>query len=679
MTTNINSILSDLRQARQDIEDPETDLVWRENPVSLRTFVETLAYCNLPPLTPVQFDAAISVLGEDPKKIFDSLERCGINIAVLLWGKGSGKDYLTSIIHLYCIYVILCLFEPQLYFDQAPGEPLDVINVAYSGEQAKNVYFTKFLERLRRCRWFRERFNMYQSGRSIAKKNPNALGDVHIGATMVSFPGNIRAISESSENESYEGYNIIVWIMDEASAFKSAKRIENASNIYNTLKSSANTRFNNRWKGFVLSYPRSDEDWDFTIKLYKESKLSTSTNMYGSRKASWEVAPPTAYPGGKFRFIYESQEHHIEMDVPLTLKEEFEKFPERSLGMYCCMPLKSEGAFIKSAGAISKVFSDREPIFYTEPIILETQNSGETPFRSLGYRIIKWNQKEFDKSKRYVAHIDCGLNQDRAAVVIAHGEPILVELEYGDGHKEHHWIQKVVEDAHIIYEPDNKKNLRVSLNNISDILLSIFEVVPLVMVTFDRWQSASAVETLTLKGLTVKEHNINKDDYNLFRSIIYTGDIDLLRFDLTENELIQLKEGPGGNVDHPLGGSKDLADCLAGVTRLILGNNKDTKIRDSSMGSNEVAMPIAAMAYGHNSGSNSTTFNVGPNPGFTGSQFKAPKQPTTRSLPPEIPPMPFGIGTPDRERPKVRTMSDKPGTSNTNVSPYTNRIRELSR
>jgi len=99
--TTVNEILEELRSAR----DRYTS-AWREEPVPLDYFIGSNEFCDLPPLTAEQRRAALSVLGDDPKLIFDEEKGTGVNIAVLLWGKGSGKDYITSIIQLYCIYVI---------------------------------------------------------------------------------------------------------------------------------------------------------------------------------------------------------------------------------------------------------------------------------------------------------------------------------------------------------------------------------------------------------------------------------------------------------------------------------------------------------------------------------------------------------------------------------------------
>jgi len=651
----VDDILTDIKAERVRLEVAEEAPLWREDPVDLKQFVESEAYCHLPPLTPIQYKAAIKVLGNNPKKMFDRDTSTGVNIAVLLWGKGSGKDYLTSILQLYCIYVILCLNEPQEYFNQAPGEPLDVVNVAYSANQAQKVYFTKFLERLKRCAWFRRRFDLVQSGRLLEKRKPDSWGEVHMATTAVTFPGNIRAISESSENESYEGYNIIVWIMDEASAFKSAKKIENARNIYNTLKSSANTRFVGRWIGFVLSYPRKEDDWDFTTQLYKESL--TSDSMYGSREFSWDVAPAATYPGPKFKFVYDRPDQHIEIEVPEVLREDFEKDPETSLGKYCCMPGRSQGAFIELAGAIPRIISDRSPLFTTETVVVENRSEdGELLFRGIGHRIVSWDMLRVDKQGKYVIHVDCGLTDDRAAVVVAHGEPILLEIETQDGRREHTWTQKVVEDAHVIYEPDRKKNLRVSIRNIESLILDIAQVLPVAIVTYDNWQSASSVEALAMAGIVAKEHNINRGDYNLLRGAIYSGDIDLLPDLLTEYELTQLRKTTSGNVDHPEGGSKDLADALAGVTRLLLEDDSTLK---KQLRAQNVGMPRPTLSHAHSAPG--TEFNVGPLGSSTGPRTVRPTQSSPFGLPDigltDIPPMPFGIGSSNRPRPQTRGLS----------------------
>ena len=148
--------------------------------------------------------------------------------AVLLWGKGSGKDYLCSILVCYLVYVLLCLRDPQKYLRLAPGEPIDLINVAYNADQAKRVFFEKLKQRIKRWEWLRQNYNVIEAGRRV---NEQKLGRalVVINDDFIEFPHQIRAWSRHAQNESYEGLNILVWLMDEASAFLSKLKRENAS------------------------------------------------------------------------------------------------------------------------------------------------------------------------------------------------------------------------------------------------------------------------------------------------------------------------------------------------------------------------------------------------------------------------------------------------------------------
>src|SRR5688572_15699913 len=77
--------------------------------------------------------------------------------------------------------------------------------------------------------------------------------------------------------------------MDEASAFEDRNGKDTAQEVYNTLRTSASTRFSwMRWMGIIISFPRKQEG-DVTFKKYLESR--DNPNIYGDRAATWEVAP----------------------------------------------------------------------------------------------------------------------------------------------------------------------------------------------------------------------------------------------------------------------------------------------------------------------------------------------------------------------------------------------------
>jgi hypothetical protein len=270
--------------------------VWREVPDSFDEFVTSPRHLHLGPLYPRQRAAIHELIGEDPVRIFEdpyNLEPEQVarayQQAVLLWGKGSGEDYLCSILVCYLVYVLLCLRDPQVYLRLAAGEPIDLVNVAYNADQAKKVFFEKPKQRVKRWQWLRDTYNVVEAGRRVNKhKVGRAL--VSINDDFIEFPHQIRAWSRHAQNESYEGLNVLVWLMDEASAFLSKLKRENAEAIHYTLKTSAASRFGMRYVGLIISWPRHADD--FTMTKHREAVLNPTLGVYADGPAS--TCSPTA-------------------------------------------------------------------------------------------------------------------------------------------------------------------------------------------------------------------------------------------------------------------------------------------------------------------------------------------------------------------------------------------------
>src|SRR5580698_6011268 len=351
--------------------------IWREEPVGFDEFVISPDHLGLPPLYIRQREFVREILGDDPRMVFEDpygggdIQKRVYQLAVGLWGKGSGKDYACSIIVCYCIYILLCLRDPQAYLDLAPGEAIDIVNVAYNAEQAKRVFFAKLKARIERWQWLNDNYNILIAGRRQNGYRPE-LGTVQVNDENVEFPGKIRAWSRHAQNESYEGLNILVWLMDEASAFLSKLKRENANNIYQTLKTSASSRYGRRWVGAVISYPRHADD--FTVSLLNLAKSRPELGIYGDGPATtWEVNERTRdEPRVKVRDI----------EVPASLAQDFEEDFEEALGRYCCQPPKAREAFFRFPQHLHDAVSDREPAIEWVPIVIPRER-GDGDIRRL--------------------------------------------------------------------------------------------------------------------------------------------------------------------------------------------------------------------------------------------------------------------------------------------------------
>jgi len=496
------------------------DDTWKVKPISLVDFVANVEHMNHPPLSERQSKVARDFLGDEPQKIFEEGSR--YTLAVLLWGKGSGKDLLASIIHCYVTYVLLCMNKPQRYFNWPETEYLDVLNVAYSADQALGVYFPKFKEKVKKWKWLKENYCIYEEGRCVTTENVGK-EVIKINEGYIEFPNYIRAVSEHSEQNSYEGYNIIFWIMDEASAFKSKTKKANAKLVYETLRTSASSRFGKRWKGMILSWPRA-EVGDFTVEMYEKSLSDPS--ILGDTGYTWQIKPKEFYCGSTFVFEGEN--------IPVELEDDFRLEPEMSKAKFMCKPPKVEGSFFSYTERIAQSITQRAPIFDVESVIVEHEIFDEnghyaTRKQFLGKKISLFRANAHDLMLPRVAHIDGGLSSCAAGLVIAHGQPIAIKIQdINTGQFKSVNYNKVVVDAVVRWLPE--KNLQVSLLNIEALLLDLVNRgVKFKKITYDQWNSQSSLETLMANRIAAEMHTITTADYGELRTAMYAGGVDLIR------------------------------------------------------------------------------------------------------------------------------------------------------
>jgi hypothetical protein len=211
---------------------------FKEMPVNAKTFVEGEDYLGQPPLSDIQYDIVeamsqiykledvIEILGEvEGTRYYKKYTK---NEIILQLGKGSGKDFTSTVACAYIVYKLLCLKDPARYFGKPSGDAIDIINVAINAQQAKNVFFKGFKTKIERSPWFAGKYN--------AK------------AESIEFDDSITVYSGHSERESHEGLNLILAVLDEISGFAQEVGTGNeqgktADNIYKAFRASVDSRF----------------------------------------------------------------------------------------------------------------------------------------------------------------------------------------------------------------------------------------------------------------------------------------------------------------------------------------------------------------------------------------------------------------------------------------------------
>lgn len=525
---------------------------FEEQPVEIEEFVTSEDYLNLPPLSDYQYqmiragsqiykeETLIALYGEEKgQKRFKET----FNEIILQLGKGSGKDYTSTIVCTYVVYLLLCLKDPAKYYGKPEGDTIDIVNVAVNAEQARNVFFANLVKRVKGCPWFNGKFD---------DKN-----------NSIEFDKSVRVFSGHSEREAFEGLNMFLAVLDEISAFALESNTGNqqantADATYNMYRASVDSRFPDYGKVYLLSFPRFEGDYiqqrynaviaekeiiirSHTFKIDPELPDGTEGNeftieweedhilrykyprVWALRRPTWEVNPT------------------VRIDSPAMVRQ-FHSNLADALGRFACMPTTDfDAIFFKNQNAVQAAFVKMNGVD-ENGIFLET-------FRP-------------QVDKQYFLHVDLAQKHDHCAVALAHVEK-WEEIEIGSaGYREIH--PTVVVDAVRYWTPTKEKS--VDFADVRNYIIALSRKgFKIKLCTFDRWNSHDTMNILTNEyGIPTETLSVAKKHYDDFLSTMYDGrligpKIDLLLEEMAELQLIKDK------VDHPRKGSKDLTDAVCGA------------------------------------------------------------------------------------------------------------------
>ena len=519
-----------------------------EKPANLEEFVTSKDYLGLPPLSKYQYEmirastqiykreTLHNIYGEeDGEKIWK--QTC--SEVILQLGKGSGKDYTSTIACAYMVHLLLCLEDPARYYGKPPGDAIDIINIAINAIQANRVFFKGFNQRIEKSPWFQ--------GKYVAKAN------------MVEFDKSVTVHSGHSEREAWEGYNVLVVILDEISGFELEStsghdQAKTASAIYKMYRASVNSRFPDFGKVILLSFPRFKND--YIQQRYNEAVAEKEVVL---RHHKFKIDPdlPNGTEGNEFEMEWE-EDHIISYKVPrmYALKRptweinptrtiddftiDFYTDPTDALSRFACMPPDATDAFFKSRMVIEKAFSNPK-------LNVDSYGRFDDDFKP-------------NPDRTYFMHVDLAQKHDHCAVALAHVEG-WVTMKIGEQYKEA--APRVVIDAVRYWTPTASKS--VDFTEVKDYITGIRERgFNLKLVTFDRWNSHDMMQQLGVHGIKTEILSVAKKHYEDMSLTLTEERLHGPKIQLLIDELLQLRIVKD-KVDHPRKGSKDLSDAVCGA------------------------------------------------------------------------------------------------------------------
>jgi len=528
-----------------------------EKPVDLKTFVRSPEYLGLPELSDYQYtliekssqiykeSTLIKLFGEEEGRV---RFKQTANEVVAQLGKGSGKDYCSTIAVSYIVYLLLCLKDPATYYGKPPGDSIDIINIAINSQQASNVFFKGFKTRIDKSPWFAGKYNDK--------------------ASEVKFDKAITVHSGHSEREAWEGYNVIVVILDEISGFAidnttGHEQAKTGAAIYDMYRASVDSRFPDFGKVILLSFPRYKNDY---IQQRYNAVVAEKETIIRDYKFKMDEDLPDDTQGNEFSVEWE-EDHIISYKIPRVyalkrptwevnpvrkiddFKVAFFTNPLDALSRFACMPPDAVDAFFKSREKVEKAF-----------------NKGHLAVDNFG-RLEDWFIP--DPDKEYFLHVDLAQKHDHCAVAMGHVNK-WVNIKVTDTYSQPAPIVEI--DAVRFWTPTKDKS--VDFTEVKDYILSLktrgFKIR---VCTFDRWNSHDMMQQLKQYGINTETLSVAKKHYDDMAMIVAEERLSGPHIQLLIDELLQLKI-MRDRVDHPRKGSKDLADAVCGAIYNSISRSK---------------------------------------------------------------------------------------------------------
>lgn len=362
-----------------------------------------------------------------------------------------------------------------------------------------------------------------------------------------------------------------------------SKAKEHMQDLYNTISARVKGTF--RMDGevygkiFAVSSKRSDSDF---MEIYMQQQLQAGAgdHMYIADKPQWEVLPPSMFSKETFT-IAVGDRHNRGFVVP-----DGQDFPEaleelKSQGYILLHPpidMKSnfladfdialrDMAGISVPGSLSYITQDlitqciggRRNPFYSD--ILEIGTNDNLTIEEFFHMEVV--DRHLINRPVYI-HLDLSLNDDKTGITA-------VCISGSKDVKDSSGTTIAMPMFSHLFSISLKapRGANIPYDKITSFIVWLrSQGFNIRGISRDQFQSEYMGQLLEAKGFgKIPKVSLDRtpDGYQALRSTLAEKRIDLLHVELLEQELIHLqRDSVSGKVDHPIGGSKDIADTLAG-------------------------------------------------------------------------------------------------------------------
>lgn len=576
----LEAVLKEAQEGETGLMDLLFESLYEHDPVPMDVFLDDPYY-----------------LGKSTRSLFPTLREDLLEIdergyrEVILGGAlGTGKSTGMSIGIARMIYKASCLIDPQRAYGLQAGSKMFIVLVTKSLQLAKDVMKSKVDSLISNSPYFMENFRpQFKDLETV-------------------FPHNIRLVCGSirSAGNRITGRDVIGGAMDESNLMgklKAKKVIKDgerrvvktdvAEEIYSTLINRITSR-GNYLPGvmfLVSSKTTSDAFLDRRIRESKDNPL-----VFVKERAQWDVRPPETE--GTFRVLVggasmpsrilgedEQEPPQNEMDrhgafvieVPIDYRPHFELDLEESIREIAGRATASLSAYIYRTekiddsvdGSMEHPFSSLEWDFddKDQEIVWELICNKEERKVRAGVKEITYRPKINPRALRAV-HFDQSLSGDSFGVCMGHIDRwVEVERVKDKGDKYTELKPRIIIDFMLRINPPFTGDIRLS-----EVRWIVYDFIEhgynVARFSADSFQSADALQAMRDHGVKSDLLSVDRkpDAYEALKNAFYDDRIVMYRYDPVIDEIKTLERNAlTGTIDHPKGGSKDVADAMAAV------------------------------------------------------------------------------------------------------------------
>jgi hypothetical protein len=506
--------------------------------------------------------ALVDIFGTEPQG-----DRIAVVEEAMLTGAiGIGKTTFASIAIPYMVHWVLCLKDPQDYFELLPGSRIAFMQMSTSESQANEVVFGDIKARIEHCQWFVDH----------ARFDPK-------WTKQLRFPKEIWVLPGDSAETTFEGYNILGGILDEADSHKVTANKDYAEDGYTTIQRRISSRFEHR--GLIIVIGQMKKANGFAARKYKE--LIQAPRAYVVRMTIWESRGWQHYlgpDGERHSFWYDAHRKKIVptgvvplvtnkniFEIPDVYRRDFENNPEKALRDLAGIPPATGDPFISLVDRIEEC-RDRWQRRYRDIGSPVTESCIDPRFEP-------WF-KSLNSLKR-VMHIDMAYSPNGDALGMAMGHVHeMVELE---GELKPY----IIFDMLLRMKAGSGQEIMFS-----DVRRRVYDLIDkkkfkIRKVTLDGFQSQDTIQQFRRRRIDADYLSVDRQKlpYEDLREAIYESRVEFPPYitlvkpgstqstEIAVDELSQLTD-TGKKIDHPPDGSKDVADCMAAVVTTLMGDRQ---------------------------------------------------------------------------------------------------------